>query len=115
MMKEKDLQTEAPPWVSGVKHSLDQSVVELDQPVREELARRRQQVLWAAKKNRVLKRTAWVGVAAAASVMAIMVMPVLQQPAQLAVQDDLNPLLQHMELLEDMDMLEAMGEVPGDA
>jgi hypothetical protein len=47
--------------------------------------------------------------------MAIMVMPVLQQPAQLAVQDDLNPLLQHMELLEDMDMLEAMGEVPGDA
>ena len=87
---------------------------ELDQSVREELARRRQQALWEAKKNRTLKRTAWVGVAAAASVMAIMVMPVLQQPAQLVVQDDLNPLLQHMELLEDMDMLEAMGEVPGD-
>lgn len=113
-MKEKDVQTETHRWVNDVKHSLDRSVDELDQPVREELARRRQQVLWASKKNRALKRTAWVGVAAAASVMAIMVMPVLQQPAQLVVQDDLNPLLQHMELLEDMDMLEAMGEVPGD-
>lgn len=113
-MKDEEKKAADTQWVSEVKQSLDRSLDDLDQPLRAELARRRQQVLWSAKKNRVLTRTTWIGAAAAASVMAIMLVPGLQQHAQLANQDELNPLLQQMELLEDMDMLEAMGEVPSD-
>lgn len=111
-MSEKKRQTDEPSWITEIGNSLDRSLDELDQPVRDQLARRRQSLLRSAKKNRLIKHTAWVGAAAAASVMAIMVMPHFHQLTSLLVQDD--SVLQHLELLEDMEMLEAMGEVPGD-
>lgn len=112
-MSDKNPKTDKPLWVAEVGNSLDRSLDELDQPVREQLARRRKEILRTAKKNRLIKRTAWVG-AAAASMMAIVIIPNLYQPKPLLVQEDLSPLLQHMELLEDMEILEAMGEEPSD-
>lgn len=114
-MSDKETSAPEPEWVKKIGNTLDRSLDELDQPVREQLAKRRQQVMRSVKKNRLLKRTAWVSVAAAASVMAIMVMPTISPTEPLIAQDDVNILLQHMELLEDMEILEAMGEVPGDA
>jgi hypothetical protein len=113
-MSDKNTPDKNPDWIKEITNTLDRSLDELDQPVRDKLSKRRQQLMRSATKNRVLKRTAWVGMAAAASVMAIMIVPGLQQPERLVAQDELSPLLQHMELLEAMDMLEAMGEEPGD-
>ena len=113
-MSQKQAPTNEPEWVKNIGNTLDRSLDELDQPVREQLARRRQQLLRSARKSRWLKPVAWISVAAAASVMAIMIVPALHQPDSLVAQDDLGTLLQHMELLEEIEMLEAMGEVPGD-
>ena len=106
-----------PPWVAEIGRSLDQSLAQLDTQQLAQLAKRREQVLQLVRRKRQLRRAGWVGMAAAAGLMTLMLLPSperLQLGAPAGV-EDMSQLLQELELLEDMDMLSALGEVPEDA
>lgn len=106
-LNDKPKKPEHHEWVKRIGQSLDQSLEQLDQPLRQQLARRRRQVLKAAGRQRLLKRSAWLGVAMAACFAFLVIAPVVkvhQAPA-----DELA-LMQDLELLENLDLLEAMGD-----
>ncbi len=106
-MSNKQQKPEQPEWVERIGQSLDQSLEQLDQPLRNQLARRRQQLLKSAARQRMAKRGAWLGAAMAACFAFVVIAPVLRthQPAA----DDIV-LMQDLDLLENLDLLEAMGD-----
>lgn len=102
-----DKPEQQPDWVERISQSLDHSLEQLDQPLRNQLAWRRSQVLNSARRHRLLKRSAWVGVAVAACFAVVVVGPVFKHSSP--VQDDLA-LMQDLDLLENLELLEAMGD-----
>lgn len=110
-------QAQQSPWVGEIGRSLDQSLAQLDAQQLAQLAKRREQVLHLAKRKRQMRRASWVGMAAAAGLMTLMLLPSVErlQPGAPGGAEDMTQLLQELELLEDMDMLSALGEVPEDA
>ena len=108
-------QAHQPPWVAEIGSSLDRSLAQLDTQQLAQLAKRREQVLRLAKRNRQLRRAGWVGMAAAAGLMTLMLLPSVERLQSGVPAEDMTQLLQELELLEDMDMLSALGEVPEDA
>ncbi len=105
-MSDKPKEKAQPQWVERIGQSLDQSLEQLDQPLRRQLAQRRRQVLTAAGRNRLLKRSAWLGAAMAACFALVVIAPVFKHQQ---IQVDEMALMQDLELLENLDLLEAMG------
>ncbi len=101
----------------NIKHTLDKSLLDIDDETRLQLQQARQVALAKAmqrKKN--TQRVAWITTAAAASIAAVIILPNAQlSSTQSPESDDLSYLQVDPQLLEDMDMLMAMGEVDGDA
>lgn len=100
----------------NIKHTLDKSLLDIDDETRLQLQQARQVALAKAmqrKKN--TQRVAWITTAAAASIAAVIILPNAQlSSTQSPESDDLSYLQVDPQLLEDMDMLMAMGEVDGD-
>lgn len=100
----------------NIKHTLDKSLLDIDDETRLQLQQARQVALAKAmqrKKN--TQRVAWITTAAAASIAAVIILPNAQLSSTKSPEfDDLSYLQVDPQLLEDMDMLMAMGEVDGD-
>lgn len=100
----------------NIQQTLDKSLLDIDDETRLQLQQARKAALAVTmqrKKN--TQRVAWITTAAAASIAAVIILPNVQlsstQPPEF---DDLSYLQVDPQLLDDMDMLMAMGEVDGD-
>lgn len=100
----------------SIQQTLDKSLLDIDDETRLQLQQARQAALAVTmqrKKN--TQRVAWITTAAAASIAAVIILPNMHlSSTQSPEVDDLSYLQVDPQLLEDMDMLMAMGEVDGD-
>ncbi len=100
----------------SIQQTLDKSLLDIDDETRLQLQQARQTALAVTmqrKKN--TQRVAWITTAAAASIAAVIILPNMHlSSTQSPEVDDLSYLQVDPQLLEDMDMLMAMGEVDGD-
>ena len=92
-----------------IAQTLDASTTAFDADTRAHLAMLRHRVLARTRKQRIAT------FALAASVLALVAMPwMLHQQPQQKITDEAAYLSVDPEMLADMDMLEAIGEVPGE-
>jgi len=100
----------------NIQQTLDKSLLDIDDETRLQLQQARQSalaVVMRRKKN--TQRVAWITTAAAASIAAVIILPNMQLSSTHSPEfDDLSYLQTDPQLLDDMDMLMAMGEVDED-